>query len=77
MYIIILFSGMRLLPEDTANQMMEKVNTILSDLAINPFIYKPSNTRILSGEEEGAFAWISLNKITGFLTGGNNNHSFW
>lgn len=68
-------AGMRLLPEDTANQMMAEVNSTLGDPSKNPFIYKPSNTRILSGEEEGAFAWISLNDITGFLTEGKGQSS--
>ena len=58
---------MRLLLEDRANAVMEKINSILLDDKVNPFSYEPLNTRILSGEEEGAFAWITVNYLTGFF----------
>ena len=58
---------MRLLLEDKANDVMDEINNILLQPDINPFKYQPLNTRILSGEEEGAFAWISLNYLNGFF----------
>ena len=61
---------MRLLLESKANEVMEEVDEILSDRSINPFKYQPLNTRIISGEEEGAFAWITVNYLDGFFTGG-------
>ena len=61
---------MRLLIESNANEVMEEINKLLSDRKINPYKYQPSHTRILSGEEEGAFAWITVNYLNGFFTGG-------
>lgn len=58
---------MRLLLEEKATAVMDKIHKILSDRSKNPFNYELLNTRILSGEEEGAFAWITANYINGFL----------
>ena len=63
---------MRLLLEPRANAVMEEINQLLMDKDRNPFLYEPRNTRILSGEEEGAFAWIAVNYLRGVFssTGG-------
>ena len=62
---------MRLLLEDHANDVMDKIDEILKDTSLNPFMYHTQNTRILSGEEEGAFAWITVNYLKGFFQPGN------
>ena len=56
---------MRLLLEDKANEAINYINDILSNKTINPFKYWPQNIRILSGEEEGVFAWIAVNYLAG------------
>ena len=61
---------MRLLTEDNSNSLMDAANDIFSDTGVNPFQYSSLNTRVLSGEEEGAFAWIALNYLRGYFTGG-------
>ena len=61
---------MRLLPEAKMNQVMDKIESILLDEAVNPFSYEPINARILSGEEEGAFSWITVNFLNGFFHDG-------
>ena len=58
---------MRLILNTKADQIMERVDEILSDPKINPFKYSSANTRILSGEEEGVFAWIAVNYLQGFF----------
>ena len=58
---------MRLLMEDKANTVMDRINSILLKPEINPFSYEPLNTRILSGEEEGVFAWITVNYLNDYF----------
>jgi len=42
------------------------INSLMRDSTINPFSYlSASSTRILSGEEEGAFQWITVNYLLG------------
>lgn len=60
-------AGMRLLAEPNANAVMNKINELLLDGSFNPFRYASRNTRILSGEEEGSFAWIAVNYLQGFF----------
>ena len=42
---------------------------MLSDPNVNHFRLSALNMRILSGEEEGAFAWIALNYLRGYFNG--------
>ena len=56
-----------MLLEEKANAVMDQINDVLLQDDVNPFQYSPLNTRILSGEEEGVFAWISLNYLNGFF----------
>ena len=59
---------MRLLLEPKADAIMDYINDILLDKTRNPFRYDPLNCRILSGEEEGAFAWMSVNYLRGYFS---------
>ena len=59
---------MRLLLEPKADAIMDYINDILLDRKRNPFLYEPINCRILSGEEEGAFAWMSVNYLRGYFS---------
>ena len=49
---------------------MNIVDDVFSNPDINPFTSNPSSARILSGEEEGVFAWIDINYNRGFFHGG-------
>ena len=58
--------GMRMLLEESAHLAMEQIKDILSNRTINPFRFDSAeNARILSGEEEGVFAWIAVNYLSG------------
>ncbi len=59
---------MRLLLEPKADAIMDRIDEILLDQSRNPFRYTSLNCRILSGEEEGAFAWISVNYLRGYFS---------
>lgn len=62
-------AGMRLLLEDKAILLVEELDSLLRNKTLNPFMYdSPHNTRILSGEEEGVFAWIAVNYLSKRLT---------
>ena len=58
---------MRLILDVKADAIMERVDILLLNKDLNPFVYKSENTRILSGEEEGVFAWIAVNYLNGFF----------
>ncbi|KAK3092825.1 hypothetical protein FSP39_007653 [Pinctada imbricata] len=54
-------AGLRLLAEEKAIHLMTSIRDYLADNSKNPFMYLSRSVRILSGEEEGVFAWISAN----------------
>lgn len=54
---------------------MITVRSLLSDKSLNPFKFENGNCRILSGEEEGVFGWISVNEILGTLRSVYNDNS--
>lgn len=60
-------TGMRMLESDRAEAVLGRVNSLLSDPGFSPFRYHSRNTRILSGEEEGAFAWLAVNYLNRFF----------
>ncbi|XP_061166201.1 uncharacterized protein LOC133175090 [Saccostrea echinata] len=61
-------AGLRFLKEEKAKNLMNTVRRVLSDRRINEFIYSERSVRILSGEEEGVFAWITANSHNGFFS---------
>lgn len=61
-------AGMRFLSEENASKVFNFLDEILQDSTKNPFDYaSPHHARILSGEEEGVFAWIAVNYLNGAL----------
>ncbi|KAI0210782.1 Ectonucleoside triphosphate diphosphohydrolase 1 [Lamellibrachia satsuma] len=56
-------AGIRLLMEAKADAVMGKIHTLLSDKAVNPFKFRRIQSRVLSGEEEGVFAWLAVNYL--------------
>lgn len=61
-------AGLRVLPESDAIALMTSARTYLANSSVNPFIYNPHTVRILSGEEEGAYAWIAANYLRNFFS---------
>jgi Golgi nucleoside diphosphatase len=62
--------GMRQLHEEKMNDAVRFIDRLMRNQSFNPFSYKSStNSRILSGEEEGVFAWITVNYLLGSFTG--------
>ena len=60
---------MRLQTEDRIDYVMERIESILADSSFHPFHYASTySSRILSGEEEGVFAWIAVNYLLGVFS---------
>jgi len=59
---------MRLL-EEGMDAVVEHIDSLMRNSSFQPFLYASShNTRILSGEEEGVFAWIAVNYLNGVFS---------
>jgi len=59
------------------NELVLFINSLMRDSTINPFRYVSStSSRILSGEEEGVFEWITVNYLLGsFGRSASRTHS--
>jgi len=61
---------MREMLEPRMDQVMTYIESLMLDTDINPFRYDlESGTRVLSGEEEAVFDWISVNYLLGNFAG--------
>lgn len=57
-------AGLRLLPDGKADIILEHVRDFLKQY---PFSFSLSDVKILSGQDEGAFSWLTLNYLLGNL----------
>lgn len=57
-------AGLRLLPDGKADVILEHVKSFLKEY---PFVAGKDAVTILSGQSEGAFAWLTLNYLLGNL----------
>jgi len=68
-------AGLRLLVEDKMNSLISHIDSKMSEASFQPFLYTSSfNTRVLSGEEEGVFAWIAVNYLLGVFSNDQRKH---
>ena len=52
------------------DEVMTYIDGLMMDADINPFSYDPiAGSRVLSGEEEAVFDWISVNYLLGNFAG--------
>ena len=58
-------AGLRLLPVRQAQLLLEAINSGLSNSTRCPFSFV--NARVISGEEEALFGWLSANALLGRL----------
>ncbi|KAH3836390.1 ectonucleoside triphosphate diphosphohydrolase 3-like [Dreissena polymorpha] len=61
-------AGLRLLDEEVTSKIMQTIHKLLGNRELNPFRYQPENAHILSGEEEGLFAWLTVNYLKGYFS---------
>jgi Golgi nucleoside diphosphatase len=65
-------AGLRMLETSKSTAILNSVRGFLSDPVNSPFYFENGMARIISGQEEGAFGWISVNylkKIIGPFAG--------
>lgn len=60
-------AGLRLLPDGKADVILTEVRSLLRT---HPFKFSETDVKILSGVDEGAFAWLTLNYLLGKVGGG-------
>lgn len=68
-------AGMRLLPEDKQNAILDEVRKLFNNKTKCPFLFEDDNdARIISGEFEGIYAWVTVNFLSGVF--GSNKASY-
>jgi len=51
------------------NSLISHIDSMMRQSSFQPFLYTSGfNTRVLSGEEEGVFAWIAVNYQLGVFS---------
>lgn len=61
-------AGMRLVRNlPSRDRIMETVRSYLSDVRRNPFYFERTMARVISGEEEGVYGWMTANYLSGTL----------
>jgi len=62
--------------EDKVNRLMKYIRSRLINSSFNHFHYASKySARILSGEEEGVFAWIATNYLLGVFSNNQRKQS--
>ena len=68
-------AGMRLLPEDQANAILDEVRNLFNDKSKCPFLFEDDNdARVILGKTEGIYGWVTVNFLSGVF--GSNKKSF-
>ena len=61
-------AGMRLLPDDEANAILNEVRKLFNDKAKCPFLFEDDNdARIIKGKVEGIYSWVTVNFLAGIF----------
>ncbi|KAK3731829.1 hypothetical protein QZH41_020189 [Actinostola sp. cb2023] len=69
-------AGMRLLPEDEQEAILNEVDRLFSDKTYCPFFYKEGYAQVISGAKEAIFGWISLNFLKGTFSSNDSTRTF-
>jgi len=54
-------AGMRDLPIRDRDTIMNAIRTVFANTTSNPFLFRPDDARVISGEEEGVYGWLAVN----------------
>ncbi|KAK3738385.1 hypothetical protein QZH41_017224 [Actinostola sp. cb2023] len=57
---------------DEQDAVFDEVDCLFLDKSFCPFLYKNGNVRIITGEEEAVFGWITLNFLKGTFSSSNS-----
>ena len=67
-------AGMRLLPQDQANAILDEVRKLFNDKSKCPFLFEDDNdARVIPGKAEGIYGWVTVNFLSGVF--GSNKKS--
>ena len=59
-------AGMRLVPEDQADAILNEVRKLFNDKEKCPFMFQDDNdARIITGKAEGIYSWVTVNFLVG------------
>ena len=59
-------AGMRLVPQDQADAILNEVRKLFNDKDKCPFMFQDDNdARIITGKTEGIYAWVTINFLVG------------
>jgi len=70
-------AGMRLIKNlPSRDRIMQTIRDYLSDATRNPFYFERSMARVISGEEEGVYGWMTTNYLMGTLMHATSQTSY-
>ena len=70
-------AGMRLLPADQADAILNEVRKLFNDKDKCPFLFENDNdARIITGKNEGIYAWITVNFLAGIFRSNGSAKSY-
>lgn len=56
-------AGLRMLPSEKSEAILDSVRAFLSDKKASPFLFRASWAKVIPGNEEGGFGWIAFNYL--------------
>eukprot|EP01012_Entosiphon_sulcatum_P005852 TRINITY_DN126_c0_g1_i1.p1 TRINITY_DN126_c0_g1~~TRINITY_DN126_c0_g1_i1.p1 ORF type:complete len:895 (+),score=160.71 TRINITY_DN126_c0_g1_i1:104-2788(+) len=56
-------AGMRMLASSDVENILDAIRACFSDSSYSPFLFKPEWAKVISGEEEGVFGWVTANLL--------------
>ncbi|KAJ7381415.1 hypothetical protein OS493_001550 [Desmophyllum pertusum] len=70
-------AGMRLLPKDQADAILNEVRKLFNDKDKCPFLFEDDNdARIISGKAEAIYSWVTVNFVAGVFASKGSKKSF-
>ncbi|XP_031559277.1 ectonucleoside triphosphate diphosphohydrolase 1-like [Actinia tenebrosa] len=62
-------AGMRLLKKYEIDRILDKVDVLLSNKDYSPFKYERGFSKVISGEDEAVYLWVTVNFLKGLFSG--------
>ncbi|XP_078584929.1 ectonucleoside triphosphate diphosphohydrolase 1-like [Branchiostoma floridae x Branchiostoma japonicum] len=69
-------AGMRLLKPADADAIFDQINDLFLNTTFNPFKFERGWAKVISGEEEGVFGWITVNFLKGVFESKSDTKTF-
>ncbi|XP_078664420.1 ectonucleoside triphosphate diphosphohydrolase 8-like isoform X3 [Branchiostoma floridae x Branchiostoma belcheri] len=69
-------AGMRLLRPADVDAIFDQIEDLFLDSTLNPFKFQRGWAKVISGEEEGVFGWISVNFLMGVFDSNSDTTTY-